>query len=257
MESPDAFRQRVHRGTPLLPAFAGQSKNMPTSTRIAAKCDQVRNQVSRILADLPRLAAGASPTDPLANHLVDRLRVACENAAGCCLLAESDLPAPLLTVTRSLFESLISTFWASLSDDNARTVVEASQREMARLMRNLLFHGRATVQDTTTGKNVTGKVLQSDIVAEAKRPPRLDCMAQDAKIKNIYDAIYGFLSMFAHGTATEILVRMGREEPTFAGLETSHAALESRHLIAGNRISERRATSREELERIFNIGLAI
>jgi hypothetical protein len=229
---------------------------MALSKRIATKCDEVSKQAARIIADLPRLGAEASPTDFFANHLTNRLGVACENATGCCLLAERDLLAPLLTVTRSLFESFISTFWASLSEDNARIVAEAGHREMKRLMRNVLLRGRAVVQSRTTGKNVTREVLESDVVSEAKRPPRFDAMARDADIRNIYDALYGILSVFAHGTATELLARMAREEPTFAGLEASRAVLESLHLIAVNRIRERRATRREELESILNIRLA-
>ncbi len=57
-------------------------------------------------------------------------------------------------------------------------------------------------------------------------------MAREAEIKNVYDALYGSLSIFAYGSATEILTRMSREEPTFAGVEACRAVLEALHLIA-------------------------
>lgn len=229
---------------------------MAISSRIARSCDELRNQLDEVAADLPRLQAEAAHGDSLADHLIDRLRVAYENGEGCIVLADNNLPVPLLTVTRSLFESLISTFWASLSESNAQTVVESSRREMARLLRNVLCSGRAVVQDRTTGEDVTEKVLKSPVIGEAQRPPKFNVMANAARIKNIYDDIYGFLSMFSHGTATEILVRMGREEPTFAALETSRAILESLELIAVNHIREQRQTSRGELERILNVKLS-
>jgi hypothetical protein len=134
-------------------------------------------------------------------------------------------------------------------------MIESSGREMARLVRNILSSRRGAVWDRTSGLEVTDRVLASAEIKEARRPPRFDVMAEQAAIKNIYDAVYGFLSMFAHGTATDLIANMEREEPTFGALEASLALLKALHLIVTKHVRKRCSVSHEEIERILNVML--
>jgi hypothetical protein len=83
---------------------------------------KLRKQLKTVADDLPLLETQVMSGDRAARHLIDRLRVALDNANGCALLAQEGLPAPLATVTRSMFESLVTTCWASLNNANAQVI---------------------------------------------------------------------------------------------------------------------------------------
>ena len=140
-----------------------------------------------------------------------RLRIVIDNATGCAVLAENDLGPPLVTVTRSIFESLLVTYWATLSDTNAQTVLSTSRNEGFRLLRNLLRNNRGVIQHKITGENFTDKILNSPELAELKPPPRFNKIAEDAGLKKLYDRVYGILSMFAHGNATDLITVLAAE----------------------------------------------
>lgn len=146
---------------------------------------RLREQHKTVVGDLSPLEREAA--DQLARHLVDCLRIAADNAAGCLLLAEHRLGAPLVTVTRSIFESTITTYWATLDTATGRSVLEFSRDEGFRLMRNLLTGQIGAVVHKTTGQDFTQQFLKSSELTRVKRPPRFDVMARNAGIKRLYD----------------------------------------------------------------------
>jgi hypothetical protein len=222
--------------------------------------DKLRQQITVVTNDLPALDAEGASADDFARHLVARLRVAADNAAGCAILAEAGLAAPLATVARSILESLFVIYWALLSDENARTVVVSFQNEGARLLRNLLQRRRGIVRSKTTGENFSDEFLASPLFADAKRPLVVYKLAEEADLGKLYEIFYTFLSMFAHGTATEILAGVVanieiRQQLIPALVEAARSLLKSIHVIVVNKVRFDRGTARDELEAILKIPL--
>ena len=63
-------------------------------------------------------------------------------------------------------------------------------------------------------------------------------MAKEAGVKNVYDTYYGFLSLFAHGTATEIHVNstLSGSAPIYEQMSLVRACLKAIALVCANRI---------------------
>jgi hypothetical protein len=97
-----------------------------------------REELTSATKDISRLRSEIASDDQVAEFFVRRLMIACENATGCVCLGKLGLVVPLATVGRSLFESVISTFWASLTDDNARHAIESEGAELMRIMKNTI-----------------------------------------------------------------------------------------------------------------------
>src|SRR5882724_8764112 len=72
---------------------------------------KLRTQLKTVSDDLVHLEAEMTSPDLAARHFIARLRIAADNATGCALLAEAGLTSPLATVTRSMLESLMTTYW--------------------------------------------------------------------------------------------------------------------------------------------------
>jgi hypothetical protein len=177
------------------------------------------------------------------------------------MLAEAGLSAPLAMVTRSLLEGLFVTYWALVSDENARTVLLSFRNEQARILRNLLRKQRGIVRKKTTGENVTDEFLAGPMFGDAKRPLGVFDVAKEAGLEKLYDVFYPFLSMFAHGTAVEILAgaaagpEIGREEMMRGLIEAARSLLQCTQLIITNKIWLGRGTTRNELEAILRVPL--
>lgn len=224
--------------------------------------ETLRNEFADIVKDIPFLSSEAKRGGEFTQHLFHRLNIALENAVACTFLARMGLGIPLTTVTRSIFESLISTYWASLSDDNATILIEAEHRELLRLLRNNLQEGRGKTVNKETGIDETASFLKDPKLKEARKPPSFSKMAEAAGIKNVYDMFYGLLSVYAHGHATKLIsedlyigVRDGTNESNIAALSLMHGCLKSIRLIAVNKIRENRQTRIQELETILGIKL--
>lgn len=219
-------------------------------------CNRLRNRAKGIADDLPSLKGQADPGDPLAAHMIDRVLVATDNAIGCVVLAEQNLAAPLVSAERSVFESLLAVYWASQTEENATVLLGAMRREMLRLMRLNFERGHATIRHRSTGTVHTEEILNHPMMSEAGRPPSIRTMAEQAGLGKLYDTTYGFMSMFAHGTATELLANRDQQDLMSAHLHGVHGFLRCIYLIAVNRIRENRTTSIPELESILKVSLA-
>jgi hypothetical protein len=212
----------------------------------------LRKQVQLVLNDLPRLTAEIASDDVAASHFIDRLRVATDNAAGCALLADARLSAPVAAVVRTMLESLVTTHWASLNNANAEEIQTAAQFEFMRLMRNLVTKGRGIIQNRITGQNETQRILDHPLIKTAKRPPRINRMAKESGLDKLYDLSYGFMSLLAHGTDTTSL---GQQQSGLlsASVEAARAFLEAIYLIVVNRVREHRSTEVTEIEAILGV----
>ena len=215
---------------------------------------KLQKHLKTVVDDLPRLEAQVIPTDLAARHLINRLRIAVDNANGCALLAAEGLSAPLATVMRSLLESLVTTHRASLNDSNARVIESAAQNEFIRLMRRLLTKGRAVIHNKTTGLDETKRFLDSPLMDLAQRPPQVLKMAEESGLMKLYETFYGNLSVLAHGTATELLAGP-QQELVSVCVEGSRSLLEAIHLIVSKRVREHRCTTAAEIDAVLHITI--
>ena len=179
---------------------------------IADVCNRLRDRAKAIADDLPSLKSQADPDDMLASHIIARVLVATDNAIGCVVLAEQNLAAPLVSAERSIFESLLAVYWASQTEENATVLLGTMRREMLRLMRLNLQRGHAVIRHKSTGEIHTQEILNDPMMSEAGRPPSIRTMAEQAGLGRLYDMTYGFMSMFAHGTATELLANRDQQD---------------------------------------------
>lgn len=215
--------------------------------------DTLRDEIRIVTDDLPALRRDALSQD-LAKHFVARLKVATENATGCALLAEHGLGLPLITITRSIFEGMIATYWASLSEENGKIILASASNEGVRLLRNLLQTSSVgRVQHKVTGEDVTKEILAHPHMASAKKPPGFKDMAESSGIGKLYVTFYGVFSMFSHGTATDWLDTLPRQPMVAAHASTARVLLRALHLIVTTHIREHRAVTLVELNALLKL----
>lgn len=223
-------------------------------TVIDAACTALQSVARRLRDDvavLRPLAAG----DEVGRLLLDRADVAAQHAIGCAVLAEARLAAPGAVVARSLLEGLFGTCWASLNDANGQRLMGASQRELLRIMRLNLVAGHASIRHLKTGEDHTARLLRHPAVAEAGRLPRFDHMARDAGLMKIYDALYGLMSMFAHGVGEEFMAADRRDGFIDAQVQSAAAVARCNGLVVANRLRHGRATTQDQLAAILKVNL--
>lgn len=194
-------------------------------------------------------------SDEVGGYILDRVAVAADHATGCAMLGEARLAAPCAVVTRSLLEGFFGTYWASLDDSKGRQLMEATKKELLRITRVNLTNGHATIRDRVTGEDRTRELLRHPAMAKAERLPRFDHMANEAGLKKIYDALYGLMSMLAHGAGTHLMASGGRDGFIYAQLHAATAVVRCEHLILVNRIRQSRTTRGDEIASIFKVTL--
>lgn len=91
---------------------------------------------------------------------------------------------------------------------------------------------------------------------EARRPKRLDEMAKEAGMSNVYGKLWGMLSLFGHGTLMENQVRsiLGGKARIYEDMSMVRSCLKAIALICKNRI-EGRQTERSDLHGILKVDL--
>jgi Family of unknown function (DUF5677) len=212
----------------------------------------LRRQLEVVRHDLVILSGEAADGDDLAAHFIDRLRIAADNATGCALLAEARLSAPVAALTRTMLESVVTTHWASLSDLNAQAIQSILQNETLRLMKRFLSTGVGTIRHKRTGESKTRQILDSPLLSEIERPPRIDKMAKEGGLERLYVLLYGFMSVLAHGNATTIPM-ISQDGLISANLASVRSLLEALHVIVSNRVRIRRTTTVREIADILKL----
>jgi hypothetical protein len=217
---------------------------------------QIRGLVEKILAEFPVLASKVEREDDVTRHLLNRLLVATDYASGCAALAENNLGPPLVPISRAMFESFVSTYWASQSEANGRVIVEAARREITRIIKLNLVNGRAKILHKETGEDKTKLLLRDPKMKDAQRLPQYAHMADGAGIRKIYDQLYGMLSLLSHASGADLLANRDHGEMINSTLHAVSADLRCIHLIISARINEKRVVRLAEVEAIMNVALA-
>ena len=119
-------------------------------------------------------------------------------------------------------------------------------------MRNNLREGTGRIIHKKTGKIENDAVLNHPKFKNAKAPKKVLKMAEEAGLKNIYVQIYGVLSMFTHGTASQLV----EKPPVYELMSLVRASLKAIHLIVVNRIREQKQTPLAALEDILKVRLS-
>lgn len=118
---------------------------MGGSSRVKIYEEILCQAFSDIIKDLTSLRSKAKMGGEIAQNFFNQLKTALDNGVACIVLARTGLVVPLMTINRSIFESMISMYWASLNDENAMIIIEARKCELLRIMRNNLRDGRAQI----------------------------------------------------------------------------------------------------------------
>lgn len=217
---------------------------MNNLTRIAEQLRTVRD-------DLEFLSATVTPDKKIALHLVNRLRIATDNVAGCKILAEHDLPSPLLIVGRAIVESLFITYWATLQKSNGEIVLRLDRDEIVRVMKSQL-HGSdrvAEIRNKTTRQKVTGRILKHPKMAKLENKLNIFEIAKKCRLKPIYDIAYRPLCLPTHGNSTAVMIN-----PSMAvrgAIEAVTCTLKAIHLVVSNYIREERTTNPDDILKIM------
>ncbi len=226
----------------------------PAPIDIDAACAALQGMARRLHDDVAALRPLAAD-DEVGRFLLDRAGVAADHTLGCAMLAAARLATPGAVVTRSLLEALFGTCWASLDDANGQRLMGAGRRELLRIMRLNLVAGHAGIRHRETGEDHTAELLRHPAVAKAERLPRFDHMARDAGLTKIYDALYGLMSMFAHGAGGDILIGNRRDDFIYAQIQSAAAVARCNGLVVANRLRHGRSTTQEELAAILKVSL--
>jgi hypothetical protein len=91
---------------------------------------RITAELRAVQADLKPLSGTVTPADKIGKHLIDRLRIATDNVAGCLVLAEHGLVSPVMVLGRTILESLFVTYWATLKKENADVVLRRECQEI-------------------------------------------------------------------------------------------------------------------------------
>jgi hypothetical protein len=218
----------------------------------------LKKGLTSIASDIYPLRSEIDDSDETARFFLYWLMSASESASGCVLLGKAHLGVPLGVVARSLFEAVISTYWASLSDENAKYAKESEMADMLRIMKLNLEKGRAQIVHKETGKIETDALLKHPLMKEARSSKRLADMATEAGMRNVYDQLYGLLSMRAHGSAVQMIAALQLEgkPPVYEDVSLVRGCLKCIHVIAVNRIREKKQTPRSDLESILGVNFS-
>ncbi|WP_426960393.1 hypothetical protein [Muricoccus radiodurans] len=154
-----------------------------------------------------------------------------------------------------MLEAFFGTYWAALDEANGRRLMQATRRETLRLMRLNLQGGNGTIRHCETGEDHTREVLRHPSIADAERLPRFDHLAKEGGLKKVYDALYGMMSMFAHGAGMELLTDGRQDSFIHAQLHAASAVVRCNHLIVVNRFRHSRTTTQDEIAGILQVSL--
>lgn len=225
---------------------------MPATFDVPMATALARRAALAFMDDLPKLRKFAV-ADNVGEHLLARVKVAAEHANGCALLGDAGLAAPLAVVCRALLEGVFGTYWASLDDANGRVLIEATNKELTRVMLRDLEAGHATIRDRITGEDRTAEIRRHPASARAERLPRFDYMAKAAGLGRIYDVLYRPMSLFSHGAGVELLSSDGRDSFLHSQLHAASALVGLGHLVVANRLRNGRITSIAEVGAMLKV----
>lgn len=180
---------------------------------------------------------------------------AADLAEGCVLVAEKRLSPPLQILSRGMLETLFRTNWVVQSEKNAKAFNDAMLDELKRIMKKNLEAGYAKIRHKTTGEDKTETILSR--IGKESIPKRLSIqeIAKGSHLEKLYTKVFGFESMYAHGTVMGLSSKVNSEIEIFASVSGANAYLKCIDLIARNWIVERKVTPKAALESVLRIIL--
>lgn len=119
-------------------------------------------------------------------------------AKGAVSTAIACTPISLATISRTLFEELITAQWLCLNSDNAIKLKEDSDASLCKLLREHLKSGCGKVVHKESGEDNTQDVLKS--ISAGSRTPSIEQKAKDCRLHDVYTTVYRSLSLLAHGS---------------------------------------------------------
>lgn len=185
--------------------------------------------------------------------LIYCLRRVAEVGEGCLILAKASLASPMFVLTRALFETLLWSFWVSLSEENGRNFTQGAANELTRVAQKNLRAGTAKIEDKTTGDDKTAEFLDRPEMINIPKRLRFEKIAKESGVERLYNVVYGFLSMMAHGNTFGLTSKSTAKQQTSIALASVEAILQAINTIVDNWFLFGRITPHDEVFRILGI----
>lgn len=224
-----------------------------------------RIQFKNILSDFPNLLARIN-NNPQKQYFFDKLNLASTVTSSCYHLSDYGFIFPINVLSRTLFEIMITLYWASLDTDNSVSLLESEKKEFHRIIRKNLTEGTGKIINTITNEDVTKCFLKNERMKNARRFPSIESLAKNAKIKNIYDIFYTILSCSTHANIykfgykemidiSDEMTTTGTNQMVDAVLSFVNACFFAIFVISKNYIIDEKPISHSELEKLLGVEL--
>lgn len=168
-------------------------------------------------------------------------------ALGCAAVAAQELPDSTTTLSRALLETLIWTRYVTLSENNAQEFLGSYLEELKRTARKNLSVGYAHIYERRTKADKTAEFLRSERMKNIRPRISIESAAKAGGLEKAYTAIYGFISMVAHGRACGLRHQSEAKEDLFASLSAALGAIECIEVMATSWLLARQQTPKETL----------
>ncbi len=145
------------------------------------------------------LLESRKPSDRTGEALGQVLAESCDIARGAIQVLEASLPSSAIVLGRALFERMMLSKWIVTKEPYAEEYLDLGKTEVLRQMRKLLTKRYGFMRDKNTGEDQTQTVLEDPRLKPSSRR-RIEDIAKEAELEDIYHIFYGFLSMPAHGS---------------------------------------------------------
>jgi hypothetical protein len=165
--------------------------------KIKKRIDALRTRI-----DLPAYFASEKQQDKIRLYFLKR---AYQVAEACFRVY--DLETPLVVMRRVLCEDLFHLLWISLSEQNAAEYAKWPNSELIEVAYVNLKTGQAQLVHRTTGEDKTKELLPKMREKIQKRKP-IKWIATECGLRAVYDLLYKFDSVEAHGKSFELIPRV-------------------------------------------------
>jgi Family of unknown function (DUF5677) len=153
------------------------------------------------------LLKSLKPSDSTGKALAQVLSESCDVAKAEVQVLDATLPSSAAVLSRALLERMMLSKWIVTRDTYAERYLTLGKIEVMRQMRKLLTKKRFFARDRKTGEDRTETLLADPKLKSLDRC-RIEDVAKQAELEDIYDIFYGFLSMPSHGSTYGLPITM-------------------------------------------------
>jgi Family of unknown function (DUF5677) len=128
-----------------------------------------------------------------------------------------DLETPLHVLARVLCDDMFTTYWVSLSNDNAIEYERIAFSEKDKYLKRNLVNKRASVRHKETGEDGTNMLIEEaskHIIPKAT----MDKIAHKCQLGDVYDILFRHSSLYVHGFAYDFDPSYRQVDPRVAAL---------------------------------------